>query len=834
MRVLASRTRWMIQQIDEAAAERLAEQCGIHPLVARLLLIRGCSTPEQVERFLQAGADTLHDPLLMDGMRQAVAAIREAIGKGRRIRIYGDYDADGISSTSLMIWLMRKLGAHYDYYIPHRVQEGYGLNKAALDRAKEEGVELIITVDTGISAAEEARYAAELGIDLIITDHHEPPERLPSAIAVINPKKPGCPYPFKQLAGVGVAFKLAQALLDRVPDELTELAALGTVADLMPLVDENRTLVRLGLRRMQRSSYVGLTALFHASGLEGKEISAGHIAFAIAPRINASGRLTSADAAVRLLTTEHEQEAALLAQELDELNRDRQRIVEETFEEAVRQLEARHGAELPPVIIASGEGWNAGVIGIVAARLLERYYRPTIVFTIDADTGMAKGSARSIRGYDIYRALTACADLMDHFGGHQAAAGMSLLADRLEELHERLNRLAREWLDEEDYIPLTEADLSLRIGECRVELIKQLELLAPYGLGNRSPRFLLERAAVKELRQIGKDGQHLKLQLLDRETGELLDAVGFGIGSLQPHIAPTSAVDVIGELQVNEWNGTRKAQLLIQDIRVSHLQVFDWRGLKPAASVQANEIRADAAQREPPRAAGKTAAGLLSGSDRPVGRTYPGLRDEAEFVICDELPYWRDTIRAMFGERRIWLLDADGLLSPADPRPETEPPRDLVLVQLPPGEHALKRMLADHGDRLERVCVWFADADECAAGCPSRDQFKHIYCCLKQCRNWSTDDPGFLRGLSARTGVGVNDVAFILRVFEELGFVARSGAQGEFVPNPAPRNLESSPRFRRRSEGQKLAEHYLLMSTAQLARHIAELARSGHRRAHTA
>jgi len=834
--LLASRTRWIVQQIDEASAERLAEQCGIHPLVARLLLIRGCSTPEQVERFLYAGEDTLHDPLLLDGMSNAVAAIREAIRRGRRIRIYGDYDADGISSTSLMIWLMRELGANFDYYIPHRVYEGYGLNISALDRAKEEGIELIVTVDTGISAYEEARHAAEIGIDLIITDHHEPPARLPSALAVINPKKPGCPYPFKQLAGVGVAFKLAQALLERVPDRLTELAALGTIADLMPLVDENRTLVRMGLRRMQRSSYVGLIALFHASGLDGKEISAGHIGFAIAPRINASGRLTSADSAVRLLTTEHEQEAGLLARELDELNRDRQRIVEETFDEAVLQLEERYGAELPPVIIASGEGWNVGVIGIVAARLLERYYRPTIVFTIDAESGMAKGSARSIRGFDIYRALTECADILDHFGGHQAAAGMSLLADRLEELNERLNQLARDWLGEEDYIPVTEADIGLEISDCRVELIEQLEQLAPFGLGNRSPKFLLESAAVKELRQIGKDGQHLKLQLQDRETGLVLDAVGFGFGSLQSHIAPTSRVDVIGELQVNEWNGTRNAQLLISDLRVSHLQVFDWRGLKPAASGLAGSERSDGGLRgTAERTTGKQVhAGLRGESDRPAGRVYPGLRDETEFVICDDLPRWRDTITAMFGERRIWLLDAAGRLSPADPVFGSEPPRDIVLVQLPHSLTALERMFAACGDRLERVCVWFEDADELAAGCPTREKFKHIYAYLRQCKMWAADDPGFLRSLSARTGLAVNDIGFIMRVFEELGFITCNGTRYEFVQNPAPRDLATSLRFRRRSEGRAIAEHYLLMSTEQLAKHIAELARSANRSAHTA
>lgn len=798
--MLISRTRWDIQEVDEEAAERLADQCGIHPLIARLLLIRGCETKEDVTRFLHAEHDALYDPYLLDGMQEAVAAVRRAVAENQHIRIYGDYDADGISSTSLMIWLLRELGAKFDYYIPHRVHEGYGLNKSSLQKAKDDGVDLIITVDTGISAVDEAAYAAELGLQLIITDHHEPPEVLPSAVAVINPKKPGCMYPFKQLAGVGVAFKLAEALLERVPERLAELAALGTIADLMPLIEENRTIVQIGLARMQQTSFVGLQELFQISGLHDKKINAGHIGFAIAPRINASGRLTSADAAVRLLTTDDQREASELAKQLDELNQERQRIVEQTVEEAHKQLVDPSSGHIPNVIVVSQEDWNPGVIGIAAARLLERYYRPTLVFTIDKETGIAKGSARSIRGFDIYRALTECADLLDHYGGHKAAAGMTLSADKLPQLERRLNELAAEWLSEEDFIPFTEADLTCSVADCTVELVEQLERLAPFGIGNRSPKFLLEQVSIQELRKIGKEGQHLKLVLV--QDGVRLDTVGFGQGELAVHIAANAKVDLIGELAINEWNGTRKVQLLLQDIRVNHLQVFDWRGLQPTRL---------------------TTSALVS--------RFTGLREQTSFVICENHPRWLKMITEMFGERTVYLLDESGSLSLVrgqggqdgqEEGNESGSITDLVLVHLPRSKAALDQLLALHRSSLQRICVWLLDADRAAAGCPPRERFKLVYGLMKQKQSWLADDQSLLRAWSQQSGLDEADVRFIVQVFEELGFVEQLGGTYQFVQHPARRDLTESTLYSGRVKAQMLAEEWLLMTNEQMMQKLAD------------
>jgi single-stranded-DNA-specific exonuclease len=339
--MLQGKARWTVGQSEEGGdkAQTLEKELNVSPFLSRLLAARGITESEQAAAFLHGGTDCIHDPFLLDGMDLAVGRIRRAIESGEKIRIYGDYDADGVSSTSLMVSLFKQLGCDFDYYIPHRVQEGYGLHNGAIDIAKEQGVSLMVTVDTGISAVEQIAYAASLGIDVVVTDHHEPPEHLPGAYALVNPKKSDCPYPFKQLAGVGVAVKLAQALLGRWPEELLEYVAIGTIADLMHLSDENRMMVKQGIERIRNTANPGLRALLEVSGVAVKDVNSTHIGFALAPRINASGRLLSADAAVRLLTTDSEQEAMQLADNLDALNKERQRIVDDMTKEAAAMVE---------------------------------------------------------------------------------------------------------------------------------------------------------------------------------------------------------------------------------------------------------------------------------------------------------------------------------------------------------------------------------------------------------------------------------------------------------------------------------------------------------------
>ncbi|MFF2094016.1 single-stranded-DNA-specific exonuclease RecJ [Paenibacillus sp. NPDC058174] len=575
--MIQAKTRWILapwSNEHEAAAVLLGEKLDVPPLVAKLLVQRGYGGVEEAEAFLWGGDEQLHDPFLLKGMAEAVARIKEAADKGQKIRIYGDYDADGVSSTSLLVHVFRELGYHFDYYIPHRALEGYGLNRAALELAASEGVELIVTVDTGISAYEEIEFAKELGLDVVVTDHHEPPEQIPDACAVVNPKREDCTYPFKGLAGVGVAFKLAQALMGRAPIEWTDIVALGTIADIMPLVGENRYIVRCGLERLRNTGNIGFRALAEAAGFELDGVTSTTVAFSMAPRINAAGRLDHAKRAVELLTTSHYDDAILAASSLDVLNKERQRIVESITKEAAQQWDEKcsaaktEGRAVPSVIVLAGEGWNVGVIGIVASKLLERHYKPVVILGIDGDSGMCKGSARSIDGYDLHAALTECDELMDHYGGHQAAAGMSLHRDRLAELESRLGSLADQWLTEQDWIPKTPVDLVCDVRDASVDTITQLSQLEPFGAGNPSPRLLFQGAELAERRTMGKDSKHLKLSLRnnDSRSRAALEAVGFSMGELSAQLQIGMPVDLIGELSINEWNGQRKPQLLIQDL----------------------------------------------------------------------------------------------------------------------------------------------------------------------------------------------------------------------------------------------------------------------------
>lgn len=571
--MIQRKTRWAVapwSADDEAKAKDLAANLNLPPLVARLLVQRGFDDTEAAERFLRGGVEHFHDPYLLLGMEAAVARIKRAAASNEKIRIYGDYDADGVSSTSLLVHLFRSLNYDFDYYIPHRALEGYGLNKKAIELAAEEGIGLIVTVDTGISAVEEIDYAKQLGIDVVVTDHHEPPEQIPNAAAVVNPKQEGCTYPFKGLAGVGVAFKLAHALLERPPLEWADIVSLGTVADLMPLKDENRIFVRCGLERLKNHAGVGFRALAEAGGIELDSITATGIAFGMAPRINAAGRLDHAKRAVELLTTDDYDNAILTAIGLDSLNKERQRVVESIVKEAELQWQtkcddaAAANASPPPVIVLSGEGWNVGVIGIVASKLLERNYKPVIILGIDEQTGMCKGSARSIEGFDLHAALTACDELLDHYGGHQAAAGMSLHRDRLSEFEQKLGELAAEWLSADDWIPKTSVDLVCSVSEATLDTITELSQLEPFGMGNPSPRLLFQKTELADRRTIGKESRHLKLSL--GSGRRLLDGIGFSMGMLAEGLKPGSKIDVVGELSVNEWNGQRKPQLQLHDV----------------------------------------------------------------------------------------------------------------------------------------------------------------------------------------------------------------------------------------------------------------------------
>ncbi|MFC0212553.1 single-stranded-DNA-specific exonuclease RecJ [Paenibacillus chartarius] len=792
--MLSSKSRWHLGVADEQAAAELQRELGLEPLVARILTMRGIDTVEAARLFLQGGKEHFHDPYLLDGMNVAVLRIRKALAEGEKIRIYGDYDADGVSSTSLMIMLLRKLGANFDYYIPHRVKEGYGLNNAAADNARDNGVKLIVTVDTGISAVEQVEYIQSLGIDVIVTDHHEPPEKLPSALAVINPKKPGCPYPYKHLAGVGVALKLAHALLDRLPEELLELATIGTVADLMPLTGENRLIVKLGLERMRATSYPGIDALLAVSEIDRKEVNATHVGFAIGPRINASGRLEAADTAVRLLTAADLSIAEPLAFELDALNKERQRIVEEMTKEALEMAGEQRGRGRNALVLAK-EGWNVGVIGIVASRVTETFYRPTVVMGIDPETGMAKGSARSIAGFDLYQALTHCSEWLDHYGGHQGAAGMSLHEEHIGAFAAKLDELACSWLTAEDFVPIAKAELACTLEEVTVPFIEQLNQLAPFGMGNPTPRFLFTNLRMEEQRLIGRDKQHLKLAVAQDQDGTgpssaVVDAVGFGKGALLAAMSPTAKLDALAEVSINEWNGKRKPQLLLQDIRIPHIQVFDWRGRGQRLEAQLSEAA---------KAGCRPALIVLQ-----PGRL-PGISEDVPIWLYDE------------GSCRLRLLpglvDA-GEAEAGGPERLTE----VVLVDMPRRLDALEELFAQLPSLQRIFVVWREEGGGSSTiAMPPRDSFKSVYATLLQQNGGAGPPSREVKELSRRTGLSPQMVEFILQVFEELGFVRAVGA-GSYaaVPSPAKKELTVSQLYRERQRREEAERFCTYTATKEL------------------
>lgn len=788
--MLQPRARWKLLEYDEDAAGLLSMELKLSPLVAKLLAVRGITKKQDAVIFLNGGRECFHDPFLLKGMHEAVPRIRKALENKEKIRIYGDYDADGVSSTVLMIFLMRYMQADFDYYIPHRTNEGYGLNTLALDRAKEHGVSLIITVDTGISACVEIEYARKLGIDVIVTDHHEPPEVLPSAYALINPKQPDCSYPFKRLAGVGVVFKLAHALVGHFPEEWLEIAVIGTVADLMPLVGENRELVKQGLLQMRNTSSPGIRALCGLAGIDYRRVTATNIGFALAPRINASGRLENANQAVELLTTTDEQEAEQLAYTLDQLNKERQYLVEEMTKEALAMLAQRENGP-GSVIVVAQENWNVGVVGITASRVLEKFYRPTLVLSIDPKTGLAKGSARSIAGFNLYEALTECKDLLEHYGGHQAAAGLTLHRDHLAALSERLAAIADRTLREKDFQPVLKADMECDWNEVTVEAIRQIEALAPFGMGNPAPRFVFRQLQVGEIRTLGRDHQHLKLSLSDSSLTNRVpkEALAFGKGAVSDFISGTATMDIVGEMSINEWNGVMKPQILIQDMHIPKLQVFDWRG-------KVNDIPRLSSLLE--KLSGQYAASPL----HAVVLSYPEGRKH--LPACFE----------QFG-CSLWTLESSGNLAPLNEQAlavTQEQLCTLFLFGMPTSLTAIESLFG-RLPAIRFVYALFSGNSESMA-VPSREAFKNAYAALLQLKEWDMNNSKLMNALSRRTGLSTSMIQFIIETFEELSFITKDGSHYRCVDQPVKKELTSSRRYKERLRQSEM-EQILTYSTSQ-------------------
>ena len=558
--------KWKLLPDESTRSVELSQRIGITPFTATLLLHRGIEEEKAVKAFLHPEKQPFYDPFLLKDMDKAVVRVEEAIKQKEKIFIYGDYDVDGITATSLLCCNLRKLGALAEYFIPHRQKDGYGLHTETLDEIIEKGADLIITVDCGISAIKEAA-AIQDEVDLIITDHHLPGEKLPEAIAVIDPHRVDCNYPDKNIAGVGVAFKLCQALWKKCKgvsfEGDLEIVALGTVADIVPLLGENRKIVQLGLKRLAQTSRPGLQALLAVTELQNKEITAGHIGFVLAPRLNAAGRLSTACRGVELFLEEDWDKAQVMAKELDEANKERQAIEQEILKAAEKQVE-EIDIKKAHVLVLHGENWHPGVIGIVASRIVERYYRPTII--ISESSGLGKGSCRSIRGFHMFEALTACKKLLQGFGGHAQAAGLTIRSEDIAAFREELEIYAQAVLQEEDYIPILDIELELPPDKISDRLMSEIKLLEPYGMGNPKPLFSCHGARGNYARQIGKEGQHLKFTI-DGLTSSI-DVLAWGQGD-KASLINRERIDIAYFPEYHVWKEKRSLQLMMEDFSLA-------------------------------------------------------------------------------------------------------------------------------------------------------------------------------------------------------------------------------------------------------------------------
>lgn len=565
--------RWIVPTVNSDSVARLARALGLTPLLARLLVLRGVETPEGVEPFLRPHLGSLHDPFLMAGMKEAVDRLSGAIEHREKILIYGDYDVDGTMAAVVLLTALRAAGADVQVFIPHRLTDGYGMRVPVIERAHAEGVRVVLSVDTGIREAEVIARAQELGVDCIVTDHHQPGGELPPAFAVLNPKRADCAYPDKNLAGVGVAFKLAQALHQRFGPGLSErmiqsylkIVAIGTIADVVPLVGENRVIVRFGLKGLGHGAHVGLRALLQVAGLDGRPASAGDVAFRLAPRLNAAGRMESAREVIELFTSPDPQRAQTIAEKLDGLNRQRQRAEELILAEILRTTERDPSKYMDRYsLVFWGEGWHRGVIGIVAQRVVERFHRPTLV--VGVEQGVGQGSGRSIARFNLLKALTRSSDLFERYGGHSQAAGFTLPVERIGELERRLEAFTRAVLLPQDLEPVLRVDAEIGLNDIRQPFYQDLCGLAPFGMGNPRPVFCARDLVVAELPRVLKE-KHLKLKLFG--GGRSFAALMWRGAGQWKHLGTGQKVDAAFSVEENTYQDKTTLQLILKDLRPS-------------------------------------------------------------------------------------------------------------------------------------------------------------------------------------------------------------------------------------------------------------------------
>lgn len=717
---LTGKKKWIVKEApDEAMVQKLAEELNASPLFVELCVQRGLHTKEEIERFLKPDESWIHDPFLMKDMDKACERIMQAIEAGEKITVYGDYDADGVTSTSIMMETFEMLGALADYFIPNRFKEGYGPNKEAFKHLIENGTRLIVTVDNGVAGHEAIEYAMEQGVDVIVTDHHELPDTRPKAYAIVHPKHPEGEYPFGDLAGAGVALKVATALLGELPAEFLDLAAIGTVADLVSLTDENRALVTFGLKMLQETQRFGLLALMKEIDLKPEEADETAIGFKIGPRLNAIGRLGDASPAVELLTTFDDGEAKQLAQQIHQQNDERKAIVSKIVEEAQELLKQQDPNT--SVHVLAKEGWHEGVLGIVASRMINETGNPTIVLNLNPETGEAKGSGRSIQAFNLYEECNEVRDLFTHFGGHHMAAGMTLPMENLHALQQHLNEKALKIQETVDFADELEVDVNCQISEVSLEALSEIDQLKPFGTGNPKPAFQLQNVQALEARKIGADKTHLKMKV-QQEQSEL-DVIAFQFGSMADALKGNPTLSLLGTLEINEWNGNRKPQLMLTDLSINGPVLFDQR-----TSQLSKELFTIA---------------------------------NAQYVFYDKALYEKVVEHIVETSEAVLITSLEEAESFKTDLP-------IVFVDCPDSLARFKATFIGNEEQ-PMYCAFFSKGESYLKGMPKREEFTRLYKFLASHKNINLRQQG--KQLAKHLSLDVSVLKFMINVFLEAGFV---------------------------------------------------------------
>lgn len=748
--MIKSKYNWLYEPPTEYINETLIKKYQLTPIIKKLLESKSITDDESIKALLD---ETIinHDPWLLSDMEKAVTRINEAIDKNERILVYGDYDADGVTSTTILVKTLQTLGAEVGWYIPNRFSEGYGPNELAFRNAYDEGVSLIITVDNGIQGHKEIDMVQKLGVDVIVTDHHEIGRTLPEAYAIVHPMHPEYEYPFHFLCGAGVAYKLSQVLLDNPPNYFVSLAAIGTIADLVSMTDENRSIVKQGLSFLNQSCPIQIKALLNQAGYN-DTINEETVGFIIGPRLNAVGRLEDASLAAELLMTEDEEEAEFLAEQVEHFNVERKEIVAQITDEALAIAEEKVNNGNQFLLLAK-ENWHEGVLGIVASKIVETYALPTLILNIDLEQNHAKGSARSIEQVSMFEILSAHQDLISKFGGHHMAAGMTMEIDYIEALEQGLNDWMFKLSEHTSLEPTKHVSVKLEENDISINNIRDIQRLSPFGTDFEKPLLEIDDNEVVDVRAIGKDKNHLKLV-----TGQLqLQSIFWKNGQLATQIEPGQPINLLGNLQINEWNGNQSPQFIIQDIATNNEQILDYRSKRKQLNIDPNDTKV---------------AFLIHPKKEKLNHNYYYYGDkidqEHEVVILRDLPNDLDSLK-------------DSL-------------KNLNYSQL--------YLVLQH-----QQSIYFD-------GMPTSNQFKSCFKALMTKKETNLEQEGML--LCQHLNVKPNILKFMLKVFYELGFVTEENGIIKIVDNANKQNIETSRVYQLRQSRMEVEKLLLYDDFTQL------------------